>query len=239
VEWKIEERASSQETLVLKHEFAPGKQIEIRVLHDVLSNRYILRIVKVSGLSPSEISLLSSIAANLGLSLDYSPADKQIYLVPSPVRHIFASFEELNLFAQDLVEALKVLTSFLGDIRSSLEILENLLNKSWLVEYSGGKIESARKTFYLEKFPSWIIVNISAGGSFETGKVRVVFSLFSKDPKALSQIIKKLLERGFRVLKDMRDLGFCELEQEMYSLGLTERVVNEVEKLIKDIGREI
>ncbi|GEM_PF-4573938 len=238
VEWRIEERTGSQEILVLREEISPGKIVEVRVLHDVDVGKYLLRIIRLIGLSSSEISLLSSISANLGLSLDYSPSDRQIYLVPSPIRHVFSSIDELNAFVKNVIESIRVLSTFLGDIRSSLEILENLLNKNWLVEYSEGKIEFARKTFYLDRLLSWVIVDISARRSLETGKVHIRFSIFSKEPKVLHAVVRKLQERGFRTYTEAVDLGFAEASVEVYSLGLTERIVDEVEKLIKELTRD-
>ncbi len=238
MEWRIEERTGSQEILVLREEITPGKVIEVRTLHDLNVGKYILRIIKLTGLASSEISLLSSISANLGLSLDYSPSDRQVYLVPSPLRHVFSSIDELNAFVKNVIESVKVLSTFLGDIRSSLEILENLLSKSWLVEYSEGKIDAARKTFYLDGLLSWVIVNISARRSFETGKVYIRLSIFSKEPKILDDIVKKLQERAFRTYIDAVNLGFAEASAEVYSLGLTERIVDEVEKLIKELTRD-
>ncbi len=235
MEWKVEERTGDLEILTVREQVAPGKYVEIRILHDLRAGSYTLRLVRLRGFTFGELSLLSSVCTKLGLSIDYSPSDKTVFLNPSPLEYVYTSLDKIMSRIREILETIKLVVSYVKDLRGSLEIAESILSKGWLVNYDGGRIESVRKTYEVPNVSTWLIVQIYPQNTYYIGKINIKITCIGKRVDVIRKIADQLQERGFRVVSNMTDLGYVELEQEVYSMGLTDRVVDEVDKLINEV----
>ncbi|NPA23857.1 MAG: hypothetical protein GXO23_06150 [Crenarchaeota archaeon] len=235
MEWKVEERAGDLEILCAREQVAPGKYVEIRILHDIRAGTYTLRLVRLRGFTYGELSLLSSICTKLGLSIDYSPSDRTVFLNPSPLEYVYTSLDKIMSRIREIIEMIKLVVSYVKDIRGSLEIAESILSKGWLVNYDGGRIESVRRTYEVPNMSTWLIVQIYPRDTYYIGKISIRVTCIGKRIDIVRRIVDQLQERGFKITSDMTDLGYAELEQEVYSMGLTDRVVDEVDKLINEV----
>ncbi len=235
MEWKVEERTEDYEILTLKINIAPSRSIEIRVMHDSKSDKYTLRLIKLIGFSHGELSLISSVCTRLNLSLDYSPSDKTVYLSPSPLEYVSTSLDRVVSRIHEIIEVVKLVISYVSDFRSSLEIAESILKKGWLIKYDSGKIESARKTYEIKNKSTWLIVQVVSRDGHSLGKLLVKVTCIGKKIDTIRRVVDLLCERGFKLIGDMIDLGYAELENEVYSIGLTDKVIDEVDKLISEV----
>ncbi len=235
MEWKVEERTGDLEILTAREQVAPGKYVEIRILHDLRTGSYTLRLVRLRGFTYGELSLLSSVCTKLGLSIDYSPTDKTVFLNPSPLEYVYTSLDKIMTRVREIIEMIRLVVSYVKDVRGSIEIAESILNKGWLVNYDGGRIESVRRTYEIPNMSTWLIVQIYPRDTYYIGKISIKVTCIGKRVDVVKKIVDQLQERGFKIINDMIDLGYAELEQEVYSMGLTDRVVDEVDKLINEV----
>ncbi len=234
MEWKVEEKTEDFEILSLRIPITQDRNVEIRVMHDLKSNMYTLRLIKLVGFSHGEISLISSLSTRLRLSVDYSPSDKAVYLTPSPVEYVYTSLDKVVSRVREIVEIVRLVVSYVTDFRSSLEIAESILKRGWLVDYDSGRIGSVRKTFSTAG-NTWLIVQIFSRDGYDIGKLLIKITCIGKKIDIVRRVVDLLVERGFKITNDMLDLGYAELEQEVYSIGLTDKVVDEVDKLISEV----
>jgi len=136
---------------------------------------------------------------------------------------------------REIIEMIRLVVSYVRDVRGSIEIAESILSKGWLVNYDSGRIESVRKTYEVPNMSTWLIVQIYPRDTYYIGKISIKITCIGKRIDVIKKIVDQLQERGFKIVNDMMDLGYAELEQEVYSMGLTDRVVDEVDKLINEV----
>ncbi len=237
MEWRIEEDSQDHRIIVKTVHIDGERALEFRVLHDKLSNKYVLRIVKLRGFLSTELSLISTLLPNLDLSLEYSPSDRQVFLHPSPLKYVFSSQEELEQRILTIVELVRQAILYLKDVRSSIEIVLDLAKQGWLVISEDGRPLILRKTYDLREQGLWIIVEISVPSTLEVGNSRVRLFITCRDPELYRKIRSVLISRGMNLLFEYPELGFIEAAQDMLTLGIPGPLVREVEKLIEQLTR--
>lgn len=235
MEWRVEED-SQDHRIIVKTVYIDGdRSIEFRVLHDKISNRYVLRIVKLRGFWSAELSLIATLLPNLDLSLEYSPADKQVFLYPSPLKYVFNSPEELEQRIETIVELVRQAVAYLRDVRSSLEIVLDLTKQGWLVISEDGRPVVLRRTYSVSGKGLWIVVEITVPSMLEIGTSRLRLFLTCRDPNQYRKIRSVLTSRGMNIVFEYPELGFIEATQEVLTLGIPGPLIREVEKLIEQL----
>ncbi len=237
MEWRIEED-SQDHRIIVKTVYINGERVlEFRVLHDKISNKYILRIVRLRGFLSTELSLLSTLLPNLDLSLEYSPSDRQVFLYPSPLKYVFSSQEELEQRISTIIDLVRQAVLYLRDVRSSIEIVLELTKRGWLVMSEDTRPVTLRRTFNISGKNMWIVAEITIPSMLEVGNSRVRLLVTCLDSETYRKVRNMLVSRGMNITFEYPELGFLEATQDVLTLGVPGSLVREVEKLIEQLSQ--
>lgn len=207
--------------------------LEVRIFYDKIAQIYVLKLLKLKNIDDRIISISSYLLPRFKFNIDYDYRENVLYITPGIDKINFSSFNEVESYIKNLVNVINQIINYSKDYRSSKELIEIFVHKGWFVDYDLNKINLTRRSFRDED--TLIITECDTSKIDELHKMIIKILIFSKDRNKIQCILNRLLNLGFSITFENFELGCIEFLKEVFTIGILEKLIDDIEKLIHEL----